>query len=149
MTPYLTSRLVMKDSPLFWPPKQHDTAWNGITLSSPRNNARTTPSAGTVFWDAEGCLRPSQKGNCQCSLLRVQTLQKPRHAVSDKRPIKGKSSVNALSRGKTEKFGWKVLPHPPYSPNLAPLGCYLFRPLDHMRGQHYENDEAVQPTVRI
>jgi hypothetical protein len=30
--------------------KQNDTAWNSITLPSPRKKART------VFWDAEGCL---------------------------------------------------------------------------------------------
>jgi hypothetical protein len=45
--------------------------------------------------------------------------------------------------------GWKLLSHPPYSPDLAPLDYHLFRPLkDYLRGHHYETDEAVQEAVR-
>jgi hypothetical protein len=28
-----------------------------------------------------------------------------------------------------QKLKWNVVPHPPYSPELAPLGYYLFGPL--------------------
>jgi hypothetical protein len=45
----------------------------------------------------------------------------------------------------TEMFCLDVLSHPPYILDLAPLDCNLFGPLkDHMRGQHKENDEAIQ-----
>jgi len=45
---------------------------------------------------------------------------------------------------------WKLLSHPPYSLDLAPPSDYhLFGPLkDHLRGHHYETDEAVQEAVR-
>jgi hypothetical protein len=58
-------------------------------------------------------------------------------------------TLHHLTLGQTEKFGWKVLPHPPCSRDLAPPDYYLFQPLqDHMRGQQYQNDEALQPTER-
>jgi hypothetical protein len=45
--------------------------------------------------------------------------------------------------------GWELFCHPPYSPDLAPSDYHLFGPLkDHLRGYHYETDEAVQEAVR-
>jgi histone-lysine N-methyltransferase SETMAR len=39
---------------------------------------------------------------------------------------------------------WTVLPHPPYSPDLAPSDYDLFRPLkDEIRGKKFEDDEEV------
>ena len=45
--------------------------------------------------------------------------------------------------------GWTVLPHPPYSPDLAPSDFHLFGPLkEHLRGQKFDDDEAVKAAVR-
>jgi transposase len=53
-----------------------------------------------------------------------------------------------LILGKIENFGWKVLPHPPYSPDLALSDYRLFWTLENsMRSQHYKNDNAVCQTV--
>ena len=42
------------------------------------------------------------------------------------------------------KLDWTVLPHPPYSPDLAPSDFHLFGPLKHaFRGKKFEDDEAV------
>jgi len=47
------------------------------------------------------------------------------------------------------KFGWTVFPHPPYSPDLAPLDFHLFGPLkDALRGTRFEDDESVTRAVR-
>jgi hypothetical protein len=52
-----------------------------------------------------------------------------------------------LQRG--EKNGWELFSHPPHSPDLAPSDCHFFGSLkDHLRGHHYETDEAVQEAVR-
>ena len=40
------------------------------------------------------------------------------------RPHTGKVTLN-----KIQELGWEVLPHPPYSPDLAPSDYYLFLPL--------------------
>ena len=41
-----------------------------------------------------------------------------------------------------------VLPHPPYSPYLAPSDYYLFRHLkQHLRGERFDSSEDVKETV--
>ena len=47
------------------------------------------------------------------------------------------------------KMGWEVLPHPSYSPDLAPSDYHLFGSVkDQLRGQRYETTEAIQKAVR-
>jgi len=46
-------------------------------------------------------------------------------------------------------MGWEVLPHSPYSPDLAPTDYRLFGFVkNQMRGQYYEMNEALQTVVR-
>jgi histone-lysine N-methyltransferase SETMAR len=44
------------------------------------------------------------------------------------------------------KLGWTVLPHPPYSPDLAPSDFHLFGSLkDVIRGKRFgSNDEVIE-----
>jgi len=45
-------------------------------------------------------------------------------------------------------MGWEVLPHPPYSPDMAPSDYHLFGFVkNQMQGQHYETNEALQTAV--
>ena len=47
------------------------------------------------------------------------------------------------------KMGWEALPHPSYSPDLAPSDYHLFGFVkDQLRGQSYETTEAIQKAVR-
>ncbi|PNF14748.1 hypothetical protein B7P43_G08352 [Cryptotermes secundus] len=46
------------------------------------------------------------------------------------------------------KFGWTVLPHPPYSPDLAPSDFHLFGPMkDGLHGHHFPDNDAVIAAV--
>ena len=46
--------------------------------------------------------------------------------------------------------GWKIMPQPPYSPDLAPTDFHLFGPLkDGLRGEHFETDAEVMCAVKI
>jgi histone-lysine N-methyltransferase SETMAR len=41
-------------------------------------------------------------------------------------------------------IGWTVIPHPPYSLDLAPSDFHLFGPMkDGLRGQHFRSNDAV------
>jgi transposase len=44
---------------------------------------------------------------------------------------------------------WEILPHPPYSPDLAPSDCHVFGRLkEHISGRHVASDEEVHCEVR-
>ena len=41
---------------------------------------------------------------------------------------------------KMSEFNWEILPHPPYSPDIAPSDYHLFRALQHfLVGKKFEN----------
>jgi histone-lysine N-methyltransferase SETMAR len=48
-----------------------------------------------------------------------------------------------------QKLGWTVLPHPPYSPDLAPSDYHLFGKLkEFLRGNHYASVDDVKHGVQ-
>jgi len=47
-----------------------------------------------------------------------------------------------------QQLGWEVLPHPPYSPDLAPSDFHLFGPLkEFLGGQQFSTDDEVKQPV--
>jgi hypothetical protein len=78
----------------------------------------------------------------------VQTLHKLRRALRDKRPRQNIIILHDNARLTLEaiaKMGWEVLPHPSYSPDLAPSNYHLFGFVKHqLRGQRFETREAIQ-----
>jgi histone-lysine N-methyltransferase SETMAR len=53
------------------------------------------------------------------------------------------------TREHINKMGWTVLPHTPYSPDLAPSDFPLFGSLKYaLRGTHFEEDYSVTEAVR-
>ena len=47
------------------------------------------------------------------------------------------------------KIGWEVLPHPPYSPDLAPPDFHLLGPLKEAHcGSYFKDEEAEKTSVR-
>jgi histone-lysine N-methyltransferase SETMAR len=49
--------------------------------------------------------------------------------------------IAKLTREKLLKLGWITIPHPPYSPDLAPTDYHLFRPLSNYLGDKNFDDE--------
>ncbi len=53
-----------------------------------------------------------------------------------------------LTRGTLKEFGWEVLIHPPYSPDLAPSDFHLFGPLKtFLRGKNFSTNDEVKIDV--
>lgn len=50
-----------------------------------------------------------------------------------------------LTREKLDEFGWKVIPHPPYSPDLAPTDYHLFRSLSSkLRNKTFDDETHIK-----
>jgi histone-lysine N-methyltransferase SETMAR len=46
------------------------------------------------------------------------------------------------------RFGWGVLDHPPYRPDLSLCDCHVFGPLKKtLKGRRFNSDEAVREAV--
>ena len=53
--------------------------------------------------------------------------------------------TSLVTRKKLLELGWEVMPHPPYSPNLAPSDYHLFRSLqNHLNGKIFDSNKAVK-----
>jgi transposase len=62
----------------------------------------------------------------------------------DARPHSAAATVNLL-----KSWGWEILPHPPYSPDLAPSDFHLFLKMKkQLRGQRFHSNEDVQNEIK-
>ena len=53
------------------------------------------------------------------------------------------------TREKIASFGWKTLPYPPFSPDLAPSDYYFFGPMkEDLRIKNDSSDEEVKSVVK-
>jgi histone-lysine N-methyltransferase SETMAR len=114
----------------------------------------------TVFWNVRRVLLVdfTPPGSAINSAAYQETLKVLKEAVRHKRPgllTKGlgvlllhdnsrphsaAATVNLLS-----SWGWEILPHPPYTPDLAPSDFSLFPEMKrHLRGQCFHSHEDVQ-----
>jgi histone-lysine N-methyltransferase SETMAR len=60
------------------------------------------------------------------------------------RPHSVAATVNLLN-----SWGWEILPHPPYIPDLAPADFHLFPKMKkHLRSQRFHSNEDVQMKSR-
>lgn len=144
--------------------KEQSKQWTQKGENTPRKFKRTI-SAGkvmaSVFWDANGILLVDylEKGRTINSEYYCALLDKLRAAIDEKRPSTKRKKIlflqdNApchashLTTSKILSLHFELLPHPPYSPDLAPSDYFLFPNLKkHLSGKKYEtNDELIAET---
>ena len=133
---------------------------------SPAPKKMKTVSSGkimvTIFWDEDGVLvvdflEPGQTINSE---RYVKVLRKLKQAIRKKRPSLEATNITLhhdMARSHTvhitaqeiANLGWKIMPQPPYSPDLAPSDFHLFGPLkDELRDHHFKTDEDGKRAVR-
>lgn len=144
--------------------KQQSREWRHSTSPKPRK-FKQTQSAGkvmaSVFWDRKGILLIDfmPPGTTINADRYCETLKKLRRAIQNRRRgmlSKGvrllhdnaRPHVARVTQELLKQFGWTVIPHPPYSPDLAPSDYHLFPNLkEHLGGQRFSSDEEVKEEV--
>jgi histone-lysine N-methyltransferase SETMAR len=46
-----------------------------------------------------------------------------------------------------QRWGWEVLAHPPYSPDLAPCDYWFSRVKKHLRGKRFQSEDDINTAV--
>lgn len=128
------------------------------TPSRPKGQRASGKIMASVFWDAEGVLLIDYLPHSMTvtGVYYAQLMRNLREAIKKKRrgklsqkvlllhdnapPHKAKVAVDAI-----KDCGFTELPHPPYSPDLAPSDYYLFAALKKdLRGRRFDDDKDVQ-----
>lgn len=109
----------------------------------------------SIFWDQRGIIyfELLDKGKKVDGHLYQQQLIRLKQVLHEKRPDysnrhetvllqydNARPHTSILVKKTLEEFGWEVLPHPPYSPDIAPSDYHLFRSMQHgLSEQRFNN----------
>uniref|UniRef100_A0A7I4YP87 Transposase n=1 Tax=Haemonchus contortus TaxID=6289 RepID=A0A7I4YP87_HAECO len=111
------------------------------------------------WWNCDGMLYYEflESGTTVTATTYSNQLQKVADAILHKYPKRletyllhdnARPHVVTMTRQKIQELGWEVLPHPPYSPDLAPSDYHLFRALKrHLRDKTFDNQEQLKLEV--
>ena len=132
------------------------------TSPSPRKFeliASARKALSTIFWDMKGVvhmefLKQEHTVNFEKYISTLRTLKARLRRVrsgrdsilrhDNARPHTSRQTQDALAQLKLP-----ALPHPAYSPDLAPSDYFLFLQLKkHLKGNHYDSDEEVVAAIR-
>lgn len=113
-----------------------------------------------VWWDDHGVLYfellksgetiTAQRYSAQLMKLNTEIEQKRPWTGKGRRPVillhdNARPHVAATTKTTLEQLKWEVLPHPAYSPDLAPSDFHLFRSMQHsLEQQRFRNDGEVE-----
>lgn len=168
--PHFMDRLVTQDEtwvPHFDPETKAESMQWKHTDSPPPRKFKVAKSVGkimtTIFWDSEGLLLVDflQHGMTITGQYYADLLVKLREAIKEKRRGKITKGVlllqdnapvhkSRVAMEKAKSLGFELLPHPPYSPDLAPSDFYLFPNMKkHLRGRVFSSDDEVISAVKV
>ena len=144
--------------------KQQSKQWKHPSSPSPKK-AKVIPSAGkvmaSVFWDSQGVIFIDylQRGHTITGQYYSDLLKKLRVQIQEKRPQMMSRGVlyhhdnapghtSAVAMATIHECGFELVPHPPYSPDLAPSDFHLFPNLKKaLAGRRFASDNDVMTAV--
>ena len=142
--------------------KRQSMQWKHSTSPAPKK-AKVVSSVGkvmaSVFWDAKGIvfINYLQKGKITNGEYYAKLLRQLRQAIRSKRPGKLTKGVllhqdnapahkSLVAMSAVHDYGFELIDHPLYSPDLALSDYFLFPNLKkHLAGKRYESDDDVFP----
>ena len=122
------------------------------------SNHLYTPSQ--LFWDCEGVIHidycpPGRTINAEyySNLLQVVHSKLPAKRPGKRRPIflqdNARVHTAKTTMSKLNHLKWQLLPHPPYSPDLAPSDFHLVGPLkEPLRGIRFKDEREIKKAVK-
>lgn len=140
--------------------KEQSKQWTSAGERAPKK-AKTVPSAGkvmaTVFWDSHGVIFIDylEKGKTITGQYYANLLDKFNAELMEKRPHLKKKKVlfhhdnapahsSAVATAKLAELRYELLPHPPYSPDLAPCDYFLFPNMKKwLGGKRFSSNEEI------
>lgn len=107
---------------------------------------------GVVYWEI---LPPNTTINAEVYCTQLENLkatlltQRPEHEKIYFLHDNARPHIAKSVRKKLLLFGWELLPHPPYSPDLAPTDYHLFRSLsNHLREKIFNEEDDIEMYLR-
>ena len=110
-----------------------------------------------VWWDWEGIIHYKllERNQTLNAELYVQQMHRLNEAIQRKRPNRrygvllqhdnARSHTANMTKAPIQELEWEVLPHPPYSPDLAPSDFHLFPSLSNaLRDVSFNNDVELR-----
>ena len=131
----------------------------GKPKPTPKNEIQRKKVLLSIFWDYQGIVffELIEKGKTIDSDIYSQQLLKLNEKLIKKRPAlmnrkiplllhdNAKPHVSKNVQETLDDLGWEILPHPPYSPDIAPSDFYLFRTLQNdLNGREFKNMEDMK-----
>lgn len=140
--------------------KRSSSEWTATGEPRPKR-PKAQQSAGkvmaSVFWDVRGVIFIDylEKGNTINSEYYIALLERLKAEIAKKRPHMAKKKIlfhqdnapchkSIKTMAKLHELNFELLPHPPYSPDLAPSDYWLFADLKKMlAGKKFRTNEEV------
>ncbi|KAL0860950.1 hypothetical protein ABMA27_009481 [Loxostege sticticalis] len=132
--------------------KQQSKQWTSAGERSPKK-AKTVCSAGkvmaTIFWDSQGIILIDfmEKGKTITGAYYAALLGKFQSNTKKKvifHHDNAPAHTSAIATSKLVKLRYQLLPHPPYSPDLAPCDFFLFPNMKKwLGGKRFSSNEEV------
>ena len=140
---------------------RQSASWTASDEPRPQR-PKTQQSAGkvmaSVFWDAHGIIYIDylQKGQTINSDYYIALLDRLKKEIALKRPHLARKKVlfhqdnapchkSMKTMVKLNELGFELLPHPPYSPDLAPSDYFLFADLKrYLSGKKFKTNAEVE-----
>lgn len=144
--------------------KEQSKQWKHTSSPTPKK-AKVIPSAGkvmaSVFWDSQGVILIEylQQGQTVTGQYYSGQLRRLREAIKEKRPgmltrgvlfhqDNAPAHTSVVAMATIHDCGFNLVPHPPYSPDLAPSDFHLFPQLKKaLAGRHFRSDDDVITAV--
>lgn len=133
-----------------------------VPLTTPKPGLHPRKVMLCVWWDIHGIIyyEMLNMGQTVTAEIYCQQLDRLRQALNKKRPAllnrKGiilhgdnaRPHVAKITHEKITEFGWELLPHPPYSPDIAPSDFHLFRSMQHfLKGREFKDKGAIEKAL--